>query len=154
MIFIRKYINIMEVSMKQHMVILNQHTSILGGMMMLKPIGRNVFNFDNKLQGNKDKIKKDKMKMVKGICWFLPEILMIKEYWNTIRPGAHLATPTRVSFRCYFPLIIISMQKIKHIYWFFPVILRIKGTLQSDWRRNITGYTQPKVVIAGATFTW
>ena len=70
----------MEVSMKQHMVILNQHTSILGGMMMLKPIGRNVFNFDNKsqvngpllgfikIQGNKDKIKKDKMKMVKGIC--------------------------------------------------------------------------------------
>ena len=45
---------------------------------MLKPIGRNVFNFDNKsqlngpllgfIQSNKDKIKKDKMKMVKGIC--------------------------------------------------------------------------------------
>ena len=77
--------------------------------------------FDNRCREINKKERKDNNVQTKK---FLPEMLMIKESWNLIGPEAH---PTKsVSLKCYLPLVVISMSKIKHINWSFPVTLLIK----------------------------
>ena len=79
------------------------------------------------------KEKKDWQWSNKGINYFLPEILMINESWNLISPRYTWRHPNNSgSFKCYLPLMIFSMQKIKDINWFFPVLLLIKECKKSN----------------------
>ena len=49
-----------------------------------------------------------------------------KKSWNLIEPVANMTKHNQNwQFRCYLPLMIISMQKFKDIDWFFPVTLVI-----------------------------
>ena len=91
---------------------------------------------------------------------------MINESWNLISPRYTWRHPNNSgSFKCYLPLMIFSMQKIKDINWFFPVLLLIKECkksnesilsrdtdhqriLQSDWMRDTTGHTRPKLIVS------
>ena len=89
----------------------------------------------------------------KGISWFHPEIFMINESWNPIRPEANLATPNQEG-QTY---ILSSIDDY--------LLAEIQGhrlgvscdtadqrVLHFDWTRDTTGHTQPKVVVSGTTF--
>ena len=88
--------------------------------------------------------KKDWQWFSKSINWFLLEIFMIKELWILIDPKVHLATNNQDgSFKCYIPLMTISIQKTIMITWFFPQILIIKESCNwPGWETKLALHNQ------------
>ena len=109
--------------------------------------------FDKRSQEIIKKRKKKWQCSQKYINWFLLEMLMTKEYWNSIEKKANLASPN---------------QKWKsHMLSFLEEYLRANDlryklipsediddqrTLQSDWKISTRGHTQLKVVVSYASF--
>ena len=90
--------------------------------------------------------KKDWQWPDKGITYFLPEILTIKESWNLIVSKANKQTNKQT---------VLSFHAKKHYdhLILFPDI-DYQRILEPDWVKDTTGHTQPKEVILHATFPW
>ena len=93
---------------------------------MIKKYG-NLSEWEVRLTTSNKKWYTQILPSIKGIMWFVPEVLVIKESCSLIRREVKLTTTNkRGSLSHYLPLMVISMQKIENINWFFQDILVIK----------------------------